>query len=181
MDGRLRQGRPGEDTIGKYIPIKVEHTPGRGRVRIAYVTPEWGGRQYGDWLFDIRLTKVNDSKDAIAFLESFYKAYAYPYAMMAPAMENELELLRKTYCMPAMLEKYSAMKKELVDMDGNVDPLINCSDFDAFWYRTLKVESLAGGAFMVSYACNEDGWKVQLKVTVAKCDGLFRIADLDLQ
>lgn len=169
-----------EDTTGTYIPLKVTAGTG-GKVRIAYVTPECEGRKYGDGMFHIQATKVDDSSDALTFVQTFYKAYARLYAKMVPHLERELERLRKAYCTPEMLERYAAIKQEYLEEDSDIDPLIDCADFDAFWYASLRVEPLTDNTFMVSYSCYGKERGKQLKVTVAKQGGKFRITDLDLK
>lgn len=169
-----------EDSVGFYIPLKVEVTDA-GKARIMYITPECEGRKYGDGMFHIQAAKVDDSSDALTFVETFYKAYTYPYVKMVPHLERELERLRKAYCTPEVLERYAVIKQEHLEDGGDIDPLINHADFDAFWYASLRVEPLTEDTFQVSYICRDARWKTQLKVTVAKQGGKFRITDLDLK
>ena len=64
-----------------YIPLLIT-TDSPEKIRISYVTPEWGDRQYGDHWFDIPEEKVIDDQDGKTFVETFYKSYAHTYIKM---------------------------------------------------------------------------------------------------
>ena len=76
----------------EYIPLRV--TGDGEQVRISYVTPYWGGRKYGDELFDIDKVEVDDRQDAKTFVETFYKSYAYYYVKMVPDKEMGRTFIR---------------------------------------------------------------------------------------
>lgn len=165
------------DTASTCIPVKVK-TDAKGKMRIAYVTPEWGGKTYGDSMFDIPTTKVVDGKDGATFVETFFKAYARLYATMPSTLEQDLKQMRQTYCTPAMLKKHADMTEQAMQDEGAMDPLINCADFDALWYNSLKVTPLKENAFKVSYNMAVKGWDKQVTLTVTRQGGKYRISDL---
>lgn len=79
-----------------YIPLMVKSEK-KGEVKIAYVTPVWSDRKYGDYLFDVPSVKVQDGKDAAIFVETFFRAYTYPYVKMSPTLKEYLARLCTTY------------------------------------------------------------------------------------
>ena len=156
------------DTVGIKIPVRIK-TDAKGKTRICYVTPYWGGSSYGDSLLDIAEQTVDDGKDAETFVATFFKTYAYNYVKMQPTLEQELGLLRQTYCTADMQGKYNALSQQYMDDASPVDPLIGCADFDAFWYSSLRVIPLGKNWFEVSYNADANGWSIHVKVTRATC------------
>lgn len=77
-----------------YIPLRIT-ADSLGRIRISYVTPDWGNRKYGDYWFDISEGKVIDDQDGKTFTETFYKSYAYTYVKMKPDLEQGLKTLAR--------------------------------------------------------------------------------------
>ena len=165
------------DTAGTYIPVRVK-TDAKGKTRITYVTPYWGGKTYGDSMLSIPATKVVDGKDGATFVETFFKAYARLYATMPSTLEQDLKQMRQTYCTPAMQKKHADMAEQAMQDEGAMDPLINCADFDALWYSSLKVAPLKENVFKVSYNMGVKGWAKQVTVTLTQQDGKYRICDL---
>ena len=165
------------DTIGIKIPVRVQ-TDAKGKTRICYVTPYWGGSSYGDSLLDIAEQTVDDGKDAETFVATFFKTYAYNYVKMQPTLEQELGLLRQTYCTTDMQGKYNALSQQDMDDASPVDPLIGCADFDAFWYSSLRVKPLGKNWFELSYNADANGWSIHVKVMVSEQNGKCRISDL---
>ena len=166
------------DTVGIKIPVRIK-TDAKGKTRICYVTPYWGGSSYGDSLLDIAEQTVDDGKDAETFVATFFKTYAYNYVKMQPTLEQELGLLRQTYCTADMLGKYNALSQQYMDDASPVDPLIGCADFDAFWYSSLRVKPLGKNWFEVSYNADANGWSIHVKVMVSEHNGKYRISDLE--
>lgn len=166
------------DTVGIKIPVRIK-TDAKGKTRICYVTPYWGGSSYGDSLLDIAEQTVDDGKDAETFVATFFKTYAYNYVKMQPTLEQELGLLRQTYCTADMLGKYNALSQQYMDDASPVDPLIGCADFDAFWYSSLRVKPLGKNWFEVSYNADANGWSIHVKVMVSEQNGKYRISDLE--
>ena len=166
------------DTIGIKIPVRVQ-TDAKGKTRICYVTPYWGGSSYGDSLLDIAEQTVDDGKDAETFVATFFKTYAYNYVKMQPTLEQELGLLRQTYCTADMQGKYNALSQQYMDDGGPMDPLIGCADFDAFWYSSLRVKPLGKNWFELSYNADANGWSIHVKVMVSEQNGKYRISDLE--
>ena len=121
-----------------YIPLRIT-TDSPEKIRISYVTPEWGDRQYGDHWFDIPEEKVIDDQDGKTFVETFYKSYAHTYIKMKQDLEQGLKHLRETYCTPVMQENYIRSRKEVELEDPLFDPVIGNDDFDVFWYNSLQV------------------------------------------
>ena len=165
------------DTVGIKIPVRIK-TDAKGKTRICYVTPYWGGSSYGDSLLDIAEQTVDDGKDAETFVATFFKTYAYNYVKMQPTLEQELGLLRQTYCTADMQGKYNALSQQYMDDGGPMDPLIGCADFDAFWYSSLRVKPLGKNWFELSYNADANGWNVRVKVMVSEQNGHCRISDL---
>ena len=166
------------DTVGIKIPVRIK-TDAKGKTRICYVTPYWGGSSYGDSLLDIAEQTVDDGKDAETFVATFFKTYAYNYVKMQPTLEQELRLLRQTYCTADMQGKYNALSQQYMDDASPVDPLIGCADFDAFWYSSLRVKPLGKNWFEVSYNADANGWSIHVKVMVSEQNGKYRISDLE--
>ena len=168
-----------QDTTAIHIPVRVEEDE-KGQVRINYITPEWGGRRYGDYLFDIPAQKVADRKDARTFVETFFKAYTYPYVKMSHTLEQDLEQLRKRYCTSSFLTgKYAAIKQEYMKDYEDIDPLVDCADFDAFWYPSIKIDSIDSHTFRFGYDTCVKGWHQDIKVVVTRESGRFLISDIE--
>ena len=166
------------DTVGIKIPVRIK-TDAKGKTRICYVTPYWGGSSYGDSLLDIAEQTVDDGKDAETFVATFFNTYAYNYVKMQPTLEQELGLLRQTYCTADMQGKYNALSQQYMDDASPVDPLIGCADFDAFWYSSLRVKPLGKNWFELSYNADANGWSIHVKVMVTEQNGKYRISDLE--
>ncbi|WP_195252297.1 DUF3828 domain-containing protein [Hoylesella timonensis] len=171
-----------QDTTAIHIPVRVEEDE-KGQVRINYITPEWGGRRYGNHLFDIPAPKVADRKDARTFVETFFKAYTYPYVKMSHTLEQDLEQLRKRYCTSSFLTgKYAAIKQEYMKDYEDIDPLVDCADFDAFWYPSIKIDSIDNHTFRFGYdTCVNKGWHQDIKVVVTRENGRFLISDIEAE
>lgn len=170
-----------QDTTAIHIPVRVEEDE-KGQVRINYITPEWGGRRYGDYLFDIPVQKVDDRKDARTFVETFFKAYTYPYVKMSHTLEQDLEQLRKRYCTSSFLTgKYAAIKQEYMKDYEDIDPLVDCADFDAFWYPSIKIDSIDSHTFRFGYDTCVKGWHQDIKVVVTRESGRFLISDIEAE
>jgi hypothetical protein len=169
-----------KDTVTIRIPVRAEEDK-KGMVRINYITPYWGGSRYGDYLFDIPSQKVRDRLDARTFVETFFKAYTYSYAIMSTSLEEDLEQLRKRYCTSSMQEKYATLKQQFLEDECYKDPLIDCADFDAFWYPTISVASIDSITFLISYDLGVKGWRNDIKVTVTREKERFRLSDIEVE
>lgn len=170
-----------QDTTAIHIPVRVEEDE-KGQVRINYITPEWGGRRYGNHLFDIPAQKVADRKDARTFVETFFKAYTYPYVKMSHSLEQDLEQLRKRHCTSSFLTgKYAAIKQEYMKDYEDIDPLVDCTDFDAFWYPSIKIDSIDSHTFRFGYDTCVKGWHQDIKVVVTRESGRFLISDIEAE
>ena len=170
-----------QDTTAIHIPVRVEEDE-KGQVRINYITPEWGGSRYGNHLFDIPAPKVADRKDARTFVETFFKAYTYPYVKMSHTLEQDLEQLRKRYCTSSFLTgKYAAIKQEYMKDYEDIDPLVDCADFDAFWYPSIKIDSIDSHTFRFGYDTCVKGWHQDIKVVVTQENGRFLISDIEAE
>lgn len=170
-----------QDTTAIHIPMRVEEDE-KGQVRINYITPEWGGRRYGNHLFDIPAQKVADRKDARTFVETFFKAYTYPYVKMSHSLEQDLEQLRKRHCTSSFLTgKYAAIKQEYMKDYEDIDPLVDCADFDAFWYPSIKIDSIDSHTFRFGYDTCVKGWHQDIKVVVTRESGRFLISDIEAE
>lgn len=170
-----------QDTTAIHIPVRVEEDE-KGQVRINYITPDWGGRRYGNHLFDIPAPKVADRKDARTFVETFFKAYTYPYVKMSHTLEQDLEQLRKRYCTSSFLTgKYAAIKQEYMKDYEDIDPLVDCADFDAFWYPSIKIDSIDSHTFRFGYDTCVKGWHQDIKVVVTRENDRFLISDIETE
>ena len=165
------------DSVGIHIPLKIVKDA-KGQPRIGYVTPEYAGDGYGNKIFDVSAVDVKDNKDAYTFVETFFKAYVYPYVIMTPSLEQDLARLRQTYFTADMQEKYATMSQMFLEDANPIDPLIGCADFDAFWYGSLKVESIGSNLFTAWY--NTGDGIVRVKLAVTRKNGEYRICDLNL-
>lgn len=166
------------DSVGINIPLKIVKDA-KGQPRIGYVTPEYSGEGYGNQIFEVSAVDVKDNKDAYTFVETFFKAYVYPYVMMTPSLEQDLTRLRQTYFTSDMQKKYAYMSRMFLEDANPIDPLLNCADFDAFWYSSLKVDSIGSNLFMVSY--NTGDGVIRVKLVVTRKSGGYRICDLKLE
>ena len=170
-----------QDTTAIHIPVRVEEDE-KGQVRINYITPEWGGSRYGNHLFDIPTPKVADRKDARTFVETFFKAYTYPYVKMSHTLQQDLEQLRKRYCTSSFLTgKYAAIKQEYMKDYEDIDPLVDCADFDAFWYPSIKIDSIDSHTFRFGYDTCVKGWHQDIKVVVTRENDRFLISDIEAE
>mgnify|MGYP001536839920 FL=1 len=166
--------RPYPKDSTTYIPLRITADT-LGKVRISYVTPDWGNRNYGDYWFDIPEEKVIDNQDGKTFVETFYKSYVYTYIKMRPDLEQGLKRLREAYCTPIMREKYVQSRKEVEQEDPMFNPVIGNDDFDVFLYNSLQVHpSETKGCFTVSYGCTK------IRVALQCQDGKYKIADVEL-
>ncbi len=166
------------DSVGIHIPLKIVKDA-NGQPRIGYVTPEYVGEGYGNQIFDISAVDVKDDKDAYTFVETFFKAYVYPYVKMVPSLEQDLVRLRQTFFAADMQMKYATMQQLFLEDASPIDPLIGCADFDAFWYSSLKVESIGSNLFTVRY--NTGDGIISVKLVVTRMNGKYRICDLKLE
>lgn len=166
------------DSIGIHIPLKIVKDA-NGQPRIGYVTPEYTREGYGNQIFDISAVDVKDDKDAYTFVETFFKAYVYPYVKMVPSLEQDLVRLRQTYFTADMQIKYTTMSQLFLEDASPIDPLIGCADFDAFWYSSLNVESIGSNLFTVRY--NTGDGIISVKLVVTRMNGKYRICDLKLE
>lgn len=170
-----------QDTTAIHIPVRVEEDE-KEQVRINYITPEWGGSRYGNYLFDIPAPKVVNRKDARTFVETFFKAYTYPYVKMSHTLEQDLEQLRKRYCTSSFLTgKYAAIKQEYMKDYEDIDPLVDCADFDAFWYPSIKIDSIDSHTFRFGYDTCVKGRHQNIKVVVTRENGRFLISDIEAE
>ena len=166
------------DSVGIHIPLKIVKDT-KGQPCIGYVTPEYAGEGYGNQIFNVSAVYVKDNKDAYTFVETFFKAYIYPYVMMTPSLEQDLARLRQTYFTTEMQIKYTTMSQMFLEDANPIDPLIGCADFDAFWYSSLKVESIGSNLFTVQY--NTGNGIIRVKLAVTRMNGKYRICDLKLE
>lgn len=170
-----------QDTVTIRIPVRTEEDK-KGKVRINYIVPEWGGSRYGDYLFDIQPQKVTDQLDARTLVETFFKAYVYPYATMSPSLEKDLEQLRKRYCTPFLQEKYAAIKQEYLKDGETKDPLIDYADFDIFWYPSIRIDPIDSITFQIVYDTDSvKGWSKDIKVKVTRQKGRFILSDIEAE
>lgn len=170
------------------IPLKVTTEGEQGKIRVAYVVPEWGGTQYGDSLLPQKTTskkivsKTNKC-DAEMFIKSFYQHYTGIYARMDNAMEQALKELREQHCTPELNTKFkdaANFNKEECGSDS-YDLLVNNFDFDAFWCKTFTIEATGKDTFNVSYKYSpDDTFSTSFQVKVCEKNGYYKIEDIIL-
>lgn len=166
-----------KDSVGTHIPLKIVKDA-KGESRIGYITPEFAREGYGNQIFDVSAVDVIDDKDAYTFVETFFKAYVYPYVRMTPSLKEDLAFLRQTYFTADMQKTYATMSQLFLEDANPIDPLVGCADFDAFWYASLKVDSIGNNPFTVSY--NTCDGIISVKLAVTRKNGEYRISDLKL-
>lgn len=165
------------DCVGIHIPLRIVKDA-EGQPRIGYVTPVFAREDYGNHIFDISEVVIEDDKDACTFIETFFKAYVYPYVRMLPSLDQDLTRLRQTYFTPNMQNKYVTMLQMFLEDANPIDPMIGCADFDAFWYSSIMVAPIEGNLFKIWY--NTGNGIICVKLTVTRQNGKYRISGLIL-
>lgn len=162
------------------IPVRVTGT--EGNYRISYVTPFWGGTEYGDSLFETSRQPVDQESTAEHFVRSFYERYLSAYILMPDTLEQELSHLRSAYCSESVLQAFDKKRKIMQRMDGTpfYDLLVGESDFDAFWKDNFKIRPVDDRTFEVSYDIFKNGQApgVRFHVQVGKRDGKYLIENI---
>ena len=166
-----------KDSVGIHIPLRIVQDA-QGQSRIGYVTPESAREGYGNQHFDIPEVVIEDDKDACTFVETFFKAYVYPYVRMLPTLDQDLMRLRQTYFTPDMQKEYATMLQMFLEDANPIDPMIGCADFDAFWYSSIKVTPIEGNLFKIEY--NTGDSIICVKLIVMRQNGKYRILELNL-
>ena len=162
------------------IPVRVEQH-GTNDYRINYIAPipeeEWRGEN----LFDIKTCEVNAQGSALEFVRSFYCRYTYLYATMVPDLAQQLAEMRQTHCTKAAKQQLSDLENKMGGMFLNAyDALVCYSDFDIYWFRSLKVEPLTDTTFEVSYHIS-DIYVEKWTVNVVKEEGEWKIEELGMR
>lgn len=157
-----------------YVPIKASVPQNTKALKISYIVPEWGGREYGDHLLESKDTRVADKKSALEFVESFYRKYVGFYIRMSPSLSQDLLQMRNRYCGEGVLKAFSEARKEYSkDHVYCYDMLIDDADFDMFKKRSLSFRLLNANSVLVS---ND---MINLKVFVQKEDNHFKIVKVE--
>ena len=166
-----------EEADPTVIPLRLFDVD--GKLKIAYVTPEWGGEERGYGLFEVSRFEVDDT-DAERFVCSFYERYTSEYAAMADTMEQALSRLRQAYCQPRLVARFDSLRQfNLEDAGcGTYDALVGNFDFDVFWRPSLTVGRLDDGRFRVSYQCGDDDEQAVI-ATLDEVGGHYRLADVE--
>lgn len=165
------------DSVGIHIPLRIVKDA-EGQSRIGYVTPASERQGYGNQIFDISEVVIEGDKDACTFIETFFKAYVYPYVRMLPSLDQDLERLRQTYFTPDMQKKYVTISQMFLEDASPIDPLIGKADFDAFWYSSIMVAPIEDNIFKIWY--NTGYGVTYVKLTVTRQNGEYRISELNL-
>ena len=153
-----------------FIPLRVEY--GASHPRIDYIVPEWGGRQWGDAMFDVPKVEVERGKDALTFVSTFYKRYVYPYATNSSTLDSDRKELCKQFCTQELCDNIEQASVNHGNEDGidGFDVIINDHDFDALWFAELAFSSIDENKVQVSFHDYHN-----LVVTVSGKKGSFRI------
>lgn len=166
-----------EEAEPTVIPVRLFDVD--GKLKIAYVTPEWGGEERVYGLFEVSRFEVDDT-DAERFVRSFYERYTSEYAAMADTMEQALSRLRQAYCQPRLVARFDSLRQFKLEDEGcgTYDALVGNFDFDVFWRPSLTVGRLDDGRFRVSYQCGDDD-ELAVIVTLDEVGGHYRLADVE--
>ena len=165
------QFAPNQDTV--FIPLRVELGMNR-HPRIDYIVPEWGGRQWGDVMFDVPKVDVNRDKDVLTFVSTFYKRYVYSYATNSSTIDADRKKLCKRFCTPALCD--SIEKARVNDGYEGFDAIINDYDFDALWFTELAFSAIDNHQVLVSFHDYH-----HLLVTVSGKRGSFLINSISVK
>ena len=153
------------------IPIKAKNRD--GVCKIIYNTPPWNGTEYGDQQLKEKQTVQINQASALAFLESFYKAYTYEYCSMPKNLSGKLASLREQYLSKDAIAQYKNAEEES-KMDGysGYDLVIDNFDFDTLWAQNLNFNAMGNNDFLVSY---QNGITHNLVVSLIKETGNYKI------
>ena len=100
---------------------------------------------------------------------------------MSPTLEQDLDQLRKRYCTPFLQGKYSALKQQFQRDGEGIDPLIDCADFDVFWYPSVRTYMIDSLTFRIAYETGVMGWSKNIKVRVTREKKRFRLSDIEVE
>lgn len=153
-----------------YVPLRVIRDKSSNKVKICYVVPEWGGREFGDDLLKFPSVRVKDDVDALTFVKTFYERYVGLYVTMPSSLSEDLEKMRREYCTQEVLRMFGQAREEMaVDAVFEYDLLIGNTDFDVFKSRSLRFQQQDAHTIMVCYD------HVQVVVSVQKQKGKYRL------
>lgn len=158
------------------IPLKVVQM--HGQYKIDYITPEAYDALYGDTLLydHPKLPKI-DTSDPLAFLKTFYGAYAMEYGSMPENLTAKLASLRAKHLTTNALEQFdNAAKVEAADGWSGYDFLIDDFDFDFLQCSSIKVIQLDKDVYQMCYR-KKDTLKI-LKFKVVKQGGQYYIDNI---
>ena len=166
---------PNQDTV--FIPLRVESGVSR-HPRIDYIVPEWGGRQWGDAMFDVPKVDVERDKDVLAFVSTFYRRYVYSYATNSSAKDADRKKLCEEFCTRELCDSIEQARVNRRDEDGldGFDAVINDYDFDALWYEELAFSTIDENKVLVSFRNDQN-----LLVTVSGKKRKFLIQSINVR
>lgn len=169
------QFAPNEEPI--FIPLRVESGASR-HPRIDYIVPEWGGRQWGDAMFDVPKVEIERDKDALTFVSTFYKRYVYPYVTNSSTLDSDRKELCKQFCTQELCDNIEQASVNHDNEDGpdGFDGIINDYDFDALWFAELDFSAIDNHQVRVSFHDYH-----HLVVTVSGKKGSFLINSIRAQ
>lgn len=135
-----------------HIPVRVALI--NGQYVIDYITPEWNGSLYGDSLLcEHPVYPAIDNSNPLAFLQTFYTAYALKYASMPENLAAQLASMRAEHFTSNALSQFkSASDNQILDGKPGYDLLIDDFDFDNLWRSSMKVTLLDDNTYQMSYA-----------------------------
>lgn len=166
---------PNQDSV--FIPLRVASGMHR-HPRIDYIVPEWGGRQWGDAMFNVPKVDVERDKDVLTFVSTFYKRYVYSYATNSASIDADRKKLCKQFCTPALCDSIEQARVNRRDDDGldGFDAIINDYDFDALWFNELTFSTIDENKVLVSFRGYQN-----LVVTVSGKRGSFLIESINVR
>ncbi len=169
------QFAPNEEPV--FIPLRVESGMG-SHPRIDYIVPEWGGRQWGDAMFDVPKVEVERGKDVLTFVSTFYKRYVYSYVTNSATIDTDRKELCKQFCTQTLCDSIEQARVNHGIDDGldGFDTVINDYDFDALWFAELSFSAIDKHKVLVSFHDYH-----HLVVTVSGKKGTFLINSIRAQ
>ena len=169
------QFAPNEEPV--FIPLRVESGASR-HPRIDYIVPEWGGRQWGDAMFDVPKVEIERDKDVLTFVSTFYKRYVYSYATNSLTLDADRKELCKRFCTQALRDSIEQARVNHGIDDGidGFDAIVNDYDFDALWFAELDFSAIDNHQVRVSFHDYH-----HLVVTVSGKKGSFLINSIRAQ
>lgn len=157
------------------IPVRVVNR--EGVMKIDYIVPEWNKEQYGnDVVCEGEVTANIDYSTPLAFVRSFYSAYAMAYCSVEPDLSLRTKEIREKCLTELAINKFNEADK---DNEGiGYDLIIDNYDFDITWEPTIEVSDLGSNVYEVAYKSWGGSVENRVKLKVDRVDDKYMISDL---